>query len=52
MAVTVEPVQKNRAAKNGDHFLVKFSKPQLAIASGQSLVLYDGQICVGGGVIV
>ncbi len=52
VAVTVEPVQKNRAAKNGDHFLVKFPKPQLAIASGQSLVLYDGQICVGGGVIV
>lgn len=34
-----------------DRFLVKFKKPQLAIASGQSLVLYDGKICVGGGVI-
>ncbi len=51
--VTVEPVLKKRGSLSGnDHFLVKFSKPQLAIASGQSLVLYDGQICVGGGVIV
>lgn len=33
-------------------FLAKFKKPQQAVASGQSLVLYDGKICVGGGVIV
>jgi tRNA-uridine 2-sulfurtransferase len=33
-------------------FLVKFKKPQQAVASGQSLVLYDGKVCVGGGVIV
>lgn len=35
-----------------DHFEVKFSKPQKAVASGQSLVLYSGNVCVGGGVIV
>lgn len=34
------------------HYLVKFKKPQKAVASGQSLVLYKGKICVGGGVIV
>lgn len=34
------------------HFVAKFKKPQQAIASGQSLVLYDGKVCVGGGVIV
>jgi tRNA-uridine 2-sulfurtransferase len=34
------------------HYSVEFFKPQSAIASGQSLVLYDGQVCVGGGVIV
>lgn len=33
-------------------YKVTFSKPQKAIASGQSLVLYDKNICVGGGVIV
>ncbi len=33
-------------------FLAKFKKSQQAVASGQSLVLYDGKVCVGGGVIV
>lgn len=35
-----------------DHYFVKFNKPQKAVASGQSLVLYKGKQCVGGGVIV
>ena len=35
-----------------DLYQIKFSKPQKAIASGQSLVLYKGRECVGGGVIV
>lgn len=40
-------------AKTGkDHFRVKFKSPQKAIASGQSLVLYKGKECIGGGVIV
>lgn len=34
-----------------DHYKVKFKKPQHAIASGQSLVLYSGNVCLGGGVI-
>lgn len=33
-------------------YLVEFKKPQQAIASGQSLVVYDGKVCLGGGVIV
>ena len=43
--ITVSPVSRGV-------YKVKFSKPQLAVASGQSLVMYDGKICVGGGVIV
>ncbi|HVY67316.1 MAG TPA: tRNA 2-thiouridine(34) synthase MnmA [Patescibacteria group bacterium] len=35
----------------GGHYQITFKKPQSAVASGQSLVLYDGKICVGGGVI-
>jgi tRNA-uridine 2-sulfurtransferase len=35
-----------------DLYEVKFKKPQKAVASGQSLVLYKGKECVGGGVIV
>lgn len=32
--------------------VVKFDEPQRAIASGQAVVLYDGDIVVGGGTIV
>ncbi|MDE2311736.1 MAG: tRNA 2-thiouridine(34) synthase MnmA [Patescibacteria group bacterium] len=35
-----------------DLYRVTFKQPQKAVASGQSLVLYRGKICVGGGVIV
>jgi len=35
-----------------DRYQVVFAKPQTAVASGQSLVLYDGKTCLGGGVIV
>lgn len=34
------------------HYAVEFTKAQKAVASGQSLVLYDGKTCLGGGVIV
>ncbi len=32
--------------------LIKFSKPQRAVAPGQSLVIYDGQRMLGGGIMV
>lgn len=38
--------------KGKDSYSVSFAKPQKAVASGQSLVLYDGKVCLGGGVIV
>ena len=34
-----------------DRLLVKFDIPQRAITSGQSLVIYDGDTVVGGGII-
>jgi tRNA-specific 2-thiouridylase len=37
---------------DNEHYRVVFQKPQKAVASGQSLVLYSGKDCVGGGVIV
>ena len=39
-----------RAAANGNCELV-FSAPQWAVTPGQSAVLYDGEVCLGGGVI-
>ena len=32
--------------------VVQFDEPQRAIASGQAVVLYDGDVVVGGGTIV
>jgi tRNA-uridine 2-sulfurtransferase len=34
-----------------ENMTFKFDQPQRAITSGQSLVIYDGEICLGGGVI-
>jgi tRNA-specific 2-thiouridylase len=35
-----------------DVYVVKFKAPQKALASGQSVVFYQGRKCLGGGVIV
>jgi tRNA-specific 2-thiouridylase len=40
----IQPIDKN-------HYRVIFNKPQKAVASGQSLVLYKGKECLGGGII-
>ena len=36
---------------DAEHFVLEFDKPQRAIAKGQSVVLYDGDTLVGGGII-
>ncbi len=35
----------------GDLLTLRFSQPQRAVTPGQSVVLYDGEHCLGGGVI-
>jgi len=36
--------------KTGE-LIIKFTKPQKAVTPGQSVVFYDGKVCLGGGII-
>ena len=36
---------------SGAHCSVSFTQPQWAVTPGQSVVLYDGEICLGGAII-
>lgn len=36
---------------NGDAFSLQFPEAQWAVTPGQSAVLYDGEVCLGGGII-
>ena len=38
-------------APTGDTFVLDFDTPQWAVTPGQSAVLYDGEVCLGGGII-
>ena len=34
-----------------DELVLRFEQPQWAVTPGQSVVLYDGETCLGGGII-
>ncbi|MBY0577236.1 MAG: tRNA 2-thiouridine(34) synthase MnmA [Gallionellaceae bacterium] len=40
-----------RIACSGNNCTVEFEQPQWAVTPGQSVVLYDGNICLGGAII-
>ena len=42
--VSVDKIDEN-------HIRLKFDRPQRAVTPGQSVVLYDGDVCLGGGII-
>lgn len=47
-----QPDQACRLTDCEDGFKVSFSEPQRAITAGQSVCFYDGDICLGGGIIL
>ena len=47
-----QPDQAMRVtAVEGERMTVNFDSPQRAVTPGQSIVLYDGDVCLGGGII-
>jgi len=37
---------------NSDGASLKLENPQRAVAAGQSVVIYDGDVCLGGGIVI
>ena len=46
-----QPLQGCTVETDGDSLTVRFDEPQRALTPGQSVVLYDGRVCLGGGII-
>ena len=46
-----QPLQDARAVVSGDMTRITFDAPQRAVTPGQAAVLYQGQVCLGGGTV-
>jgi tRNA-uridine 2-sulfurtransferase len=45
------PCQLASVEADSNTFELSFPQPQWAVTPGQSAVLYDGEVCLGGGII-
>jgi len=45
------PLVNSRLVFTDDGAVLKLDNPERSIASGQSVVIYDGDICLGGGIV-
>jgi len=46
-----QSLEECKIVKNKEIFELHFTNPQKAITPGQSAVIYDGEVCLGGGII-
>lgn len=46
------PLIESRIEFDGDNLTLKLSDEQRAVTPGQSVVIYDGQVCLGGGIVI
>ncbi len=46
-----QPDQPVTVTRTGDALHFRFDRPERAVTPGQSAVIYDGELCLGGGII-
>ena len=46
------PAQAHITVQPDGSFVAEFNEPQISVTAGQSAVLYDGDIVLGGGIIL
>ena len=46
-----QPLSLCKIKRKDSNYVILFDKYQKSVSSGQSIVIYDGEICLGGGII-